>query len=221
MLVQYFTIHHFPKFTIMENTRRQFLKITATAGGGMMLGFSWLKPFGEKGSADTITDFIELNGYLKIAPDATGMGSIITILSPNPEVGQNVKTSMPMIVAEELCANWKDVVVEQAPLNTAVFKRQVAGGSQSIRQTWATLRAAGATAKHMLVEAAAKQWVVPVVECSVEDSFVKHEGSGRSASFGSLAAAAAKLTPPAPEAVKLKDPSQFTLIGTSKGNVDM
>lgn len=210
-----------PPFIIMENTRRQFLKITATAGGGMMLGFSWLKPYGESKGADMISDFIELNGYLKIAPDTTGKGSIITILSPNPEVGQNVKTSMPMIVAEELCANWKDVVVEQAPLNTAVFKRQVAGGSQSIRQTWTTLRTAGATAKHLLTEAAAQQWGVPAQECTAADSMVRHANSGRSASFGSLATAAAKLTPPAPDAVKLKAPSEFTLIGTSQGNVDM
>lgn len=207
--------------TELPHSRRQFLKITATVGGGMMLGFSWLKPYGEAQGTDIVTDFIELNGYLKIAPDATGKGSLITIMSSNPEVGQNVKTSMPMIVAEELGVNWKDVVVEQAPLNTAVFKRQVAGGSQSIRQTWATLRNAGATAKHMLVEAAAQEWGVAAAECTAADSFVKHASSGRSASFGNLAAAAAKLTPPAPEAVKLKDPSEFTLIGTSQGNVDM
>lgn len=202
--------------TNLSHTRRNFIKITATVGGGFMLGFSWFKPYGETGSADVVSDFIELNGYLKIAPDGK-----VTIQSPNPEVGQNVKTSMPMIVAEELGVNWKDVIVEQAPLNTAVFKRQVAGGSQSIRQTWTTLRTAGATAKHMLIEAAAKQWGVSPMECTAADSVVRHASSGRSASYGSLAAVAATLTPPAPEQVKLKDPSEFTLIGTSQINVDM
>lgn len=180
-----------------------------------MLGFSWLKPYGEAGGADIVTDFIELNGYLKIAPDGK-----VTIQSPNPEVGQNVKTSMPMIVAEELGVAWKDVIVEQAPLNTVVFKRQVAGGSQSIRQTWTTLRTAGATARHMLIEAAAKQWGVDPSECTASDSMVRHTG-GKTASYGSLAALAATLTPPEPEQVKLKDPAEFTLIGTSQINVDM
>ncbi len=199
----------------MDNNRRNFIKITATVGGGLMLGFSWLKPSGEKGGTDLHTDFIELNGYLKIAPDGK-----VTIQSPNPEVGQNVKTSMPMIVAEELGVNWKDVIVEQAPLNTAVFKRQVAGGSQSIRQTWTTLRTAGATARHLLIEAAAKQWGVSPSECSASESTVRHT-SGKTASYGSLATLAATLTPPEPEQVKLKDPSEFTLIGTSQINVDM
>jgi isoquinoline 1-oxidoreductase subunit beta len=207
--------------TTLHHNRRNFLKITATVGGGMMLGFSWFKAYGETGGADIVSDFIELNGYLKIAPDASGKGSIVTIMSPNPEVGQNVKTSMPMIVAEELGVNWKDVVVEQAPLNTAVFKRQVAGGSQSIRQTWTTLRTAGATARHLLVEAAAQQWGVDPSECTAADSLVRHASSGRTATFGSLAALAATLPPPAVEAVKLKDPSEFTLIGTDQGNVDM
>ncbi len=199
----------------MSSNRRNFLKITATVGGGFMLGFSWLKPYGEAGGTDIVTDFIELNGYLKIAPDGK-----VTIQSPNPEVGQNVKTSMPMIVAEELGVNWKDVIVEQAPLNTVVFKRQVAGGSQSIRQTWTTLRTAGATARHMLTQAAAQQWGVDSSECTAADSMVRHT-SGKTASYGSLAALAATLTPPEPEQVKLKDPSEFTLIGTSQGNVDM
>ena len=96
-------------------------------------------------------EWFELNGYIKI-----GENGLVTIMSPNPEIGQNVKTSMPMIVAEELDVSWDDVIVEQAPLNTDIFKRQLAGGSQSIRQSWDALRIAGATAKQMLINAAAE-----------------------------------------------------------------
>ncbi len=114
-------------------------------------------------------------------------------MSPNPEIGQNVKTSMPMIVAEELDCDWKNVIVEQAPLNTAIFTRQMAGGSQSIRQSWEGLRTAGATARQMLREAAAQAWQVPVDEITTEAGVLKHEKSGKSAGYGEMASAAAKI----------------------------
>ncbi len=95
-------------------------------------------------------EWSELNGFLKISENG-----IVTIMSPNPEGGQNVKTSMPMIVAEELDVDWKNVIVEQAPLNTKLYTRQFIGGSQAIRTSWKTLRTAGATARQMLREAAA------------------------------------------------------------------
>ena len=101
----------------------------------------------------TIPDeWFEITGYLKI-----GENGVVTIMSPNPEIGQNVKTSMPMIVAEELDVDWKNVLVEQAPLNTAIFNRQLAGGSDSIKQSWPGLRMAGASARKMLMDAAAKK----------------------------------------------------------------
>ena len=99
-----------------------------------MVGFSWLagcKPTAGMKASELPKEWFEINGFLKIAPDGQ-----VTIMSPNPEIGQNVKTSMPMLVAEELDIDWKNVLVEQAPLNTAVFTRQLAGGSQSIRQGW-------------------------------------------------------------------------------------
>ena len=96
-------------------------------------------------------DPVRVNAYLRIDPDGK-----VTIFSPNPEIGQNVKTSMPMVVAEELDVDWNDVAVEQAPLDTALFSRQLAGGSQSIRQTWRTLRMAGATARKLLMSAAVR-----------------------------------------------------------------
>ena len=139
--------------------RRAFIKTTALAGGGMMLGFSWTAPFlpTPEQAANAQESWFELHGYLKISPEG-----LITIQSPNPEIGQNVKTSMPMIVAEELDADWQDVTVEQAPLNTQIFTRQLAGGSQSIRQGWKALRRAGATARYMLRAAAAEAWKAPI-----------------------------------------------------------
>jgi CO/xanthine dehydrogenase Mo-binding subunit len=139
-------------------------------------------------------------------------------MSPNPEIGQNVKTSMPMIVAEELDVDWKKVVVEQAPLNTEIFTRQLAGGSQSIRQGWQGLRMAGAAARRMLREAAARAWRVPVEEITTESGVLRHEKSRRSADYGEMASAAATI--PVPEEVELKDVKDFTIVGTPRPNVD-
>lgn len=195
--------------------RRSFIKSTALAGGGMMLGFSWLASC-KPSASELLTmpkEWFKINGYLKI-----GENGIVTIMSPNPEIGQNVKTSMPMIVAEELDIDWKNVMVEQAPLDTSIFKRQIAGGSQSIRQSWQSLRMAGATARHMLKEAAAKLWNVPVSEIDTEAGVLFHKKSGKSAGYGSMASAAAILE--VPKEVKLKNVEYFTIIGTSRNNVD-
>ncbi len=195
--------------------RRSFLKASVLAGGGMMLSFSWLagcKPSPEEMLA-LPKEWFELNGYLKI-----GENGLVTIMSPNPEIGQNVKTSMPMLVAEELDVDWKNVIVEQAPLNTTVFTRQLAGGSQSISQGWKSLRMAGATARKMLREAAAKTWQVPVDEITTEASMLYHKASGKSASYGEMASAAAGIE--VPKEVELKNNSDFKIIGTSRNNVD-
>ena len=141
--------------------RRSFIKSSLISGGGMMIGFNWLMScdMTETKIKTLPKEWFDLNGFIKI-----GENGLVTIMSPNPEIGQNIKTSMPMIVAEELDVNWDDVIVEQAPLNTNIFKRQVAGGSQSIRQGWESLRIAGATAKAMLINAAAETWGVPTNE---------------------------------------------------------
>src|SRR5688572_32853157 len=118
---------------------------------------------------------------------------IVSIMSPNPEGGQNVKTSMPMIVAEELDVDWKNVIVEQAPLNTRLYTRQFIGGSQAIRTSWKTLRTAGATARQMLCEAAALAWAVPAEEITTETGMLHHKKTGKSAGYGVLAYAAAKI----------------------------
>ncbi len=173
-----------------------------------MLGFHWLSAPAPAG-----TPPVSLNAFLTVASDGT-----VTILSPNPEIGQNVKTSMPMIVAEELDVDWKDVVVEQAGLDTKSYRRQIAGGSQSIRLNWKVLRTAGATARRMLLEAAAARLDVPVTALATHAGMISHNASGRTVSYGGVAEGAAKLSVPAD--VPLKNPSQFTIIGTSRRNVD-
>lgn len=195
--------------------RRSFFKTSALAGGGMVLGFSWFAscaPTPEQVRAMP-KEWFDVNAFLKIADNG-----MVTIMSPNPEIGQNVKTSMPMIIAEELDVKWEDVVVEQAGLDTQKYKRQLAGGSQSIRQGWQSLRMAGATARRMLLEAAAKQWEVPVDELTTEGGMIQHAASQKSIGYGEIASAAAEVE--VPEEVALKDPKGFKIIGTSRKNVD-
>lgn len=149
--------------------RRSFLKISALAGGGMALSFSWIvscKPKEEE-SLVMPKNWFRLNGYIRI-----GENGSITLMSPNPEGGQNVKTSMPMIIAEELDVDWNKVIVEQAPLDTDNFTRQFIGGSQAIRTGWKALRTAGATARRMLILAAAKTWDIPDSEIKTASGFV-------------------------------------------------
>lgn len=158
-------------------------------------------------------EWFQINGFLKI-----GENGVVTLMSPNPEIGQNVKTSMPMIVAEELDADWDKVIVEQAPLDTAIFTRQLAGGSQAIRQGWQGLRMAGASARHMLRQAAAQQWGVPLEEIETSKGELRHAGSQKVAGYGEMAAIAANQE--VPEQVDLKENTEFSLIGTSRRNVD-
>lgn len=181
-----------------------------------MISFSW---FPETGMADTPAgldlpeQWNELNGYIKITPD-----NVIKIMAPNPEFGQNVKTSIPMIIAEELDVDWKDIVVEQAPYNPKLFSRQFTGGSQGIRSAWKPLRTAGASARQMLREAAAQSWGVPVEEITSKAGSLYHQSSGKSATYGAMASKAAEI--PVPKNVKLKDVNQFTVVRNSKKNVE-
>lgn len=195
--------------------RRSFLKTSALAGGGLLINFSWLASCqADKKSMESVPEeWFELNGFLKIADNGQ-----VAIMSPNPEIGQNVKTSMPMIVAEELDVDWSRVIVEQAPLNTDIFTRQLAGGSQSISQSWPGLRMAGAAGRHMLREAAAKAWQVPVEEVTTEAGVLYHKPSERSAGYGEMASAAVGIE--VPEEIETKDIRDFTIIGTSRKNVD-
>lgn len=199
--------------------RRSFLKVSGAAGGGLLLGFSFLAGCTPTEVEEKIAELVlpenwfDMNAFIKI-----GENGVVTIMSPNPEIGQNVKTSMPMIVAEELDVDWTNVMVEQAPLNTDLYTRQLAGGSQSIRQGWTSLRTAGATARRMLLEAAAQQWEVPVEELTTEMGVIAHAATERTISYGEVASAAADMT--VPEEIPLKDPKDFKIIGTSVKNVD-
>ena len=197
--------------------RRSFIKTSVATGGGMVLSFSWLASCKQPVTPEEVLtmpkEWFDINAFLKI-----GENGVVTIMSPNPEIGQNVKTSMPMIVAEELDVAWKNVVVEQAGLNTVGFQRQLAGGSQSIRKGWEGLRMAGATARRMLLEAAAKQWEVPVEELTTDAGVIFHKTSERKMGYGEIAFAAGGLE--VPEEIALKDIKDFKIIGTDRLNVD-
>jgi isoquinoline 1-oxidoreductase beta subunit len=202
--------------TINKTSRRDFLKVASLTSGGLLIGFNF---FGAETEAPAVlsgTGFageLEFNSYLSIGTDGT-----ITIFSPNPELGQNIMTSFPMIVAEELDADWNKVKVLQGPIDAKRFDRQVTGGSGAIPHSWKRLRTAGATARYLLIAAAAKRWNVDPSECKAEKSFVIHSGSGKKLSFGELAEEASKITAPAD--VPLKDPKNFKLIGTAVRNVE-
>ena len=200
--------------TLNKTNRRDFLKITSLTGGGLVLGFSW---FGSEAApvvlsnAAVATD-LNFNSYLSIATDGT-----ITILSPNPELGQNVMTSFPMIVAEELDADWSKVKAVQAPLDKK-FDRQSTGGSGAIPHSWKRLRTAGATARYLLIAAAAKRWNVDASECTAANSFVIHNKTGNKLSYGDLAEEASKIT--VPTDVPLKNRKDFKIIGSAVKNVE-
>lgn len=167
-------------------SRRTLVKLTGLAGVGLALGFS-LAPRNALAASDSSSDGFEPNGYVHVGPDGR-----IRIYAPNPEIGQGVKTSLPMIVAAEMGANWDDVVIEQSPVDSQRFGRQVAGGSTSIPRAMENLRRAGATARLMLEAAAAARWQVPIAELHTQKSLVTHKASGRRASFAELSEAASQ-----------------------------
>lgn len=182
----------------------------------MLIGFNWLagctSPAEEGLPAPN--EWFDINGYIKI-----GDTGLVTIYSPNPEIGQNVMTSMPMIVAEELDVNWDHVVVEQGSLDSDAFKNpQFAGGSLSIRLGWEPLRMAGAAGRRMLLEAAAKEWDVAVSDLMVSEGVIKEVNGERSIGYGEIASKAVGIE--VPEEVELKDPKDFKLIGSSQKNVE-
>ncbi|MBX7127071.1 MAG: molybdopterin-dependent oxidoreductase [Cyclobacteriaceae bacterium] len=204
--------------TAYTSNRRDFLKkLAVTTGGGLLLGFNMLDAnagtmsvLGET-TLDAAGSELRFNAYLAISPD-----NVITIFSPNPELGQNIKTSFPMIVAEELDADWTAVKVLQAPLDKR-FDRQLTGGSGAIPHSWERLRKAGAAARRMLMEAAAKRWQCDVSTLRTEKGKVIST-TGQSLNYGDLATDASTLT--APTDVKLKDIRDFKLIGTAVANVE-
>lgn len=197
-----------------EINRRSFLKVSAAGSAGIMIGFNWLASCTSPGETMSIPEeWFNINAFITIADNGE-----VTILSPNPEIGQNVKTSMPMIVAEELDVDWNMVKVEQAGLDTDNFRRQLAGGSQSIRQGWQSLRMAGAAARRLLAEAAAKKWAVSISDVSTNKGVIKNKITGDTIGYGEIATEAVSI--PIPEEITLKDPKNFKLIGQNIKNVD-
>ncbi|MDX1407620.1 MAG: molybdopterin cofactor-binding domain-containing protein, partial [Saprospiraceae bacterium] len=200
-----------------QHNRRSFLKITAATGGGMLIGFNWLAgctPVEEETALAIPEEWFRINGYIKI-----GDTGLVTIYSPNPEIGQNVMTSMPMIVAEELDVKWDHVVVEQGSLDSDAFKNpQFAGGSLSIMLGWDALRMAGATGRYMLLKAAADEWGVDMSEVTVRDGVISEINGERTITYGEIASRAVDVE--VPEEVPLKEPKDFKLIGTYQKNVE-
>ena len=198
--------------------RRSVLKGMTLAGAGLVIGFyvpmkSALAQFQMQQPTTLAPNF-----FLRIAPDNT-----VTVISKHTEMGQGVYTGLATLIAEELDADWDLVRVESAPVNVPVYKHlllgmQGTGGSSSIPNSWDQYRMVGANARQMLIAAAAKKWKVPAGEITTSKSMITHEGSGKKATFGEFAEAAAKL--PVPTDAPLKDPKDYTLIGTHVPKVD-
>ncbi len=207
---------------ILPVSRRAFLRVSAIAGGGLLLTSVFepldavealIAPRGD--GATPPADDPRLSAYISLTPDG-----VVTIMAKNPEIGQGVKTMLPMLIAEELDVSWSQVRVEQASLDTKNFQGQTAGGSTATPNNWLPMRRVGAAARAMLVGAAAQQWSVPVGECTTEAGVVHHRASSRSLTYGALATAAASITPPELATVPLKDPKDFKIIGQRMRGVD-
>ena len=200
-------------------TRRSFLKVTAIAGGGFVLAY-YAEPL-RKALARAPQTAAELSpdAFIRIASDGT-----VTIMAKNPEEGQGVKTMLPMLIAEEVDVDWKNVKIEQADVDAAKYGSQVAGGSTATPNNWVPMRQVGAACRQMLVAAAAKTWGVPESECSTSPGRVLHTGSKQSLSYGELAPKVAQLyaagDPPDPEKVSFRNEKDYRIIGTSIADVD-
>jgi isoquinoline 1-oxidoreductase subunit beta len=194
-------------------TRRDVLKASALAAGALVVGFRF------DGRPAIAAEALAPDAFIRIAPDDT-----ITILSKHTELGQGSYNGLATILAEEMDADWGHIRVEAAPAdaqrygNRLIGGAQVTGGSTAMAEAWDEMRRAGATARAMLVEAAAREWAVPPSEITIESGVVSHSRSGRRATFGELATKAAALPPPAH--VTLKDPKDFKLIGKRVPRVD-
>jgi isoquinoline 1-oxidoreductase beta subunit len=205
---------------LIENpSRRDFLRKSALASGGLVLGLyfneanSAAKKHVAKPSAATEAAF-KPNAFIRITTDGT-----ITLISKQPEIGQGIKTSLPMVIAEELEVNWKDVVIVQGDLDPA-YGSQSAGGSRSTPTNYEEFHRLGATARTMLISAAAEIWKVPASELIAHDSAVHHQATGRKLGYGELVEKAASLPVPAADSVKLKEAKDYKLLGTRIGGFD-
>jgi isoquinoline 1-oxidoreductase beta subunit len=196
-------------------SRRGFLTASLAVGGGLLLDATFSLPADAQAPAGAPAPSLQVGAYVRIAPDGA-----ITITAKNPECGQGIKTMLPMLIAEELDADWKDVRIVQADLNPALYPRQVAGGSTATPTNWLPMRQVGAAGRAMLISAAAQTWGVAETECATGPSVVRHTPTGRTLGYGQLAEKAAALPAPKPETMALKDPRTFRIIGKPMPNVD-
>ena len=195
--------------------RRAFLEVTALAGGGMLVA-TCLDPVADLFAQRRRDPGIFVpDAFVKITAD-----NVVTIMSKNPEIGQGIKTSLPMLIAEELEVPWEDVLIEQADLDPTKYGRQNAGGSTATPTNYDPMRRVGAAVRQMFVAAGAQSWSVPVADCYASRTAVYHRPTGRSMTYGQLAATAARLTPPDMATVPLKAAADFTIVGSPKGGVD-
>ncbi len=194
-------------------SRRSFLQVSALAGGGLMIATAVEGM--DAVLAQAGGDFTP-NAFIKITPD-----NIVTIIAKNSEIGQGVKTSLPMLIAEELGVEWSNVRIVQGDLDTVKYGPQNAGGSTSTPTNWEPLRRAGAAGRQMLMTAAAQTWNVPVTEVTTAAGRVRHAASNRSATYGELATKASTLAPPDLRTVALKDPRDYTIVGKPTHGVDV
>jgi isoquinoline 1-oxidoreductase beta subunit len=196
--------------------RRSFLRVSALAGGGLVIA-AYIDPFGNllaQGRQGGPAVPLVPNAFIKIGPDGR-----VTIIGKNPEIGQGIKTTLPMLIAEELDVPWDTVTVEQGDLD-AKYGTQSAGGSTAVPNNYTPMRQIGAGARQLLVSAAAAQWNVPESELTTDAGKVLHAASKRSVGYGALAAKALTMPPPDPTTLKLKDPKDFKIIGKNIKSVD-
>jgi isoquinoline 1-oxidoreductase beta subunit len=187
-------------------SRRDFFKLTGLAGGGLALAF-YIKSADQASAADAAGGDFAPNAFIRITP-----AGVVTIVSKQPEMGQGVKTSLPMIIAEQLEVPWKEISIEQGDFDPNKYGNQSAGGSTSTPTNYDNFHLLGATARTMLVQAAAQTWGVPAAECRAQNATVVHT-SGKSLKYGALVAKAAALPVPAKADVVLKQPKDFKLLG--------
>jgi isoquinoline 1-oxidoreductase subunit beta len=195
--------------------RRSFLQVSAAAGGGLLIGFYLPPALEAQAQAGPPPPPLSPNAFVRIGADGK-----VVIIAKNPEVGQGIRTSLPMLIADELDVDWSVVTYEQADADAVKYGPQSAGGSTGTPTNWTPMRQVGAAARQMLVAAAATTWGVPAAECTTASGQVKHAPSNRTLGYGEVAAKAAAMTPPDLASVKLKDKKDFKIVGTKVPGVD-